>query len=258
MFKRTGKVQQIPSSKEVGMEKRLKGKDVPIFIGAVMGALIVLTLMSAGVARAGFRVENRADLVYYTSEQLKVAYTDFDTAWLIVLYGPKMTLAKWVKNEVTGETNPDFAHVSRGESVTFHLYSQNDDPGDTDAWGVTITDTFATLAAVSPGTTTATVGSDTVTKTFTFVTGSSGCDSNADSMRPDSISYSANGTDWSPWQAYATGITTVNSATTITGIRWYWNHIASKTVWSDASNSNVASNRPYSIHVWYSILRNDN
>ena len=30
MDKRIGKVQQIPSSKEAGMEKRLKGKGVPI------------------------------------------------------------------------------------------------------------------------------------------------------------------------------------------------------------------------------------
>ena len=249
----------VPKQKEVGMLKSLwKGKGVPVFIGAVTGVLIALLLMSAGVARAGFRVENRADLIYYTSEQLKISYTGFDTAWLVVLYGPKMTIAKWVKNEVTGETNPDFAHVSRGESVTFHLYSQNDDPGDTDAWGVTITDTFSMLAAVSPGTMTATVGSDTVTKTFTFVLGSADCDSNAECAPPDSVSYSTDGSVWTGWQDYPTGIATLNGLTTITGIRWYWNHIASKVVWDDATNTNISSGRQYMIHLWYSILRNDN
>jgi len=209
-------------------------------------------------AHAAFRVENIGDLIYFTSEQLKISYTGSDTAWIVVMYGPKMTLAKWVMNEVTGETNPNFAHVSRGESITFHLYSQNDDPGDTDAWGVNITDTFTTLSAVLPGTMTATVGSDSANKTFTFVLGSASCDSFSDFMEPDSIQYSTDGSNWTVWEPYSTGITTVNGLASITGIRWGWNHIASKVVWSDVTNTNVPSGRPYMIHVWFSLMRNDN
>ena len=222
-------------------------------------ALVALMgLFSCMNAHAAFRVENIGDLIYFTSEQLKVSYTGSDTAWIVVMYGPKMALAKWVMNEVTGETNPDLAHVSRGESITFHLYSQNDDPGDTDAWGVTITDTFSVFLPVSPSTMTATVGSDSTVKTFTFVFGSANCDAFADFMQPDSVSYSTDGSGWTGWQDYSTGIVTLNSLSGITGIRWGWNHIASKVVWSDVTNTNVPSGRPYMIHVWFSLMRNDN
>jgi hypothetical protein len=244
------------------MNKVWKGKGVPMKIGMVTGALIALMLMGAVKAQAGFRVMNEADLVYYTSAQLKVAYTSFDTALIVVLYGPKMTIQKWVVNEVTGESttsDTQGTHVSRGESITFHLYSQNDVPGDTDAWGVMITDTFSALSSVIPSTTPATVGADTTTKTFTFIPGSANCDTTVASyMTPDSVSYCESGGTWTGWAAYAAGIATVNGLKTITGIRWYWNHIASKTVWDDASNSNIASGRPYLIHVWFSLLRNDN
>jgi len=252
----------VSKQKEVQMGRLWKGKGVPMFIGAVTGVLIVLMLMSAGIARAGFRVENRADLMYYTSIQQKIAYTGFDTAMIVVLYGPKMTIEKWAKNDVTGESTTSdtmSTHVSRGETLSFHLYSQNDLPGDTDAWYVTITDTFSVLNGVPAGSPTATVGSDTITKSFTFVTGSASCDSvSALYMQPDDLSYSESAATWTAWESYTTGVVTMNLKTTITGIRWRWKHIASKTVWDDVTNSNILSGRPYLIHVWYSILRNDN
>ena len=227
-------------------------------IGAVAGALIVSMLMGAGMARAGFEVQNRADIVYFTSVQQLISYTAFDTAWLVVLYGPKMLIAKSVQNEVTSETSPDMVHVSRGESITFHLYSENNDPADTDAWHVTITDSFAILSMVLLSN--ASVGPSMVNDSFTYCTGTEVATASNSYAVPDSIQYCAAGV-WGSSQTYSTRSETAGTggASRISGIKWYWRRVSSRQVWSDAIGNNiVASPGNYKIHVQFSLKRNDN
>lgn len=249
----------VPKQKEEGMNRMWKGKGVPMKIGMVAGALIVSMLMGAGAARAGFEVQNRADIVYFTSVQQLISYTAFDTAWVVVLYGPKMFIAKGVANEVTGESSPDMVHVSRGESITFHLYSQNDDPADTDAWHVTITDSFAMLSMILLSN--ASVGPSMVNDSFTYCTGTEVATAGNSYAVPDSIQYYVVGTGWTNSQTYSAKneATGTGGASRIAGIKWYWRRISSKTVWSDAAGNNiVASPGNYKIHVQFSLKRNDN
>ena len=253
------------------MDRKWKGKGVPIFIGAVLGVLIALILMSAGVARAGIRVQNRADLVYYTSVNQVVSYTNFNTCDLVVLFGPRMFLEKWIMNEATRETNTTMVHVSRGESITIHLESENSGANaDTDAWHVTIVDIVNTLTQMVGGT--ATVGpnsgtSGVVHDSFTYIAGTETA-TNANSYTvPDSIQYYVYGQGWSNWQAYGSkNETTVwpngpGGSNNISGFRWYWRNIPSANKWDDSPG--LGGNTPnagarYKINTTFSLQRNDN
>ena len=260
------------------MDRKWKGKGVPIFIGAVMGVLIALILMSAGVARAGIRVQNRADLIYYTSVTQVVSYTNFNTCDLVVLFGPRMFLEKWIKNEATNETSTTMVHVSRGESVTFHLESENSGANaDTDAWHVTIVDNISVLAQVIGGT--ATVGPNSVTlgvvhDSFTYIAGTESATTGSSYTVPDWIQYYVYGKGWAPntW-TYATAQATreadpYNNASNdgparIAGFRWYWRNIPSATKWDDSLNGGLGGNTAnaaakYKITTVFSVQRNDN
>ena len=111
---------QIQSKKEVQMFKRL-WKGAPINIGVV--ALIVIAIvMSAGMARAAFEVDNWASIIYYTNVQYAFPRTDDDTACLRILYGPEMVLTKYVTNLVTGNVGDTVPiECARGDTIEFTL-----------------------------------------------------------------------------------------------------------------------------------------
>jgi hypothetical protein len=151
-------------------------------------------------------------------------------------------------------------HVSRGESVTFHLYSENNlsNAADTDAWHITVTDSFALLhiVALQGGS----VGPN-ASDSFTYVAGSETATATDWNVWPDSIAYyvRASGT-WTAWQTYSVRNETLvpGGAAAISGIKWQWDRISSKTVWDDVTQTNIPSNLAYKLHVQFSVLRKDN
>ena len=247
----------VPKQKEVSMERKLKGKGVPIFIGAVMGALIVLMLVGAGTASAAFQVRNTAELNYYSNVVMAFKYAATDTADIRVMFGPAMYLAKNVRNEITGDSSADMVLAGKGDTVTVTLYSANNVGGaDTGAWHVYITDTFALLAQVSGQA--ASVGPDAA-DSFVYVPASetamnsSGLDG---WVAPDSISYytgatapSWNNGTWSAWQAYGAKVEPAG----IQGIRWYWRYVPSQN-----DPYGAATNLAYNLRVNFQIRKNDN
>jgi len=202
-----------------------------------------------------------------------VGYSVADSVRLTVLYGPKMILQKFVRNEATTETSYIMVHVSRGESVTFHLTSQNDDPADTSAWHATITDSFATLVMYTGSN--ARVGPSAVLDSFTYVAGSETVTNSNSFALPDSIAYFVTaqntatpnvelGPGWTNWIAYSAKNEVAawpngpGGAANVSGIKWYWRTVVSRMVWSDSTNSNVSSAGNYLIHTQFSVFRNDN
>jgi hypothetical protein len=244
--------------KEVGMDKRCKGKGVPMRIGMVMGVLIALILMmSAGVARAAFEVKNLAVLEYYSNVAMSFRYTATDTADIRVMYGPQMYLAKSVRNEVTGNSSTDMVLCGRGDTITFVLTAANNVSGaDTGAWWVYVTDTFALFQMVSGES--ASVG-PAGTDSFVYVPASETSMNSAGFdgfVQPNSIAYYTGATapNWNngTWSAFQTYVGRVEPAG-IQGIKWMWRYVPSQ-----LDPYGAQTNLPYNIRVSFQIKKNDN
>ena len=242
------------------MDKRLKGKGVPIFIGMVMGVLIALILMSTGVARAAFQVRNTAEINYYSNVAMAFKYAATDTADIRIMYGPAMYLAKNVMNEITGDSSANMVLCGKGDTVVVTLYSANNVSGaDTNAWHIYITDTFAIFINSTGGADSASVGPN-ADDSFVYGTGTETAMSLAGLdgfMAPDSISYYTgatragawkNGT-WGAWMAYGSKVEPAG----IQGIRWYWRYVPSQ-----LDPYTNPTNLPYNIRVSFKIRKNDN
>ena len=264
----------VPKQKEVSMERKLKGKGVPIFIGAVMGVLIALILMSTGTARAAVNVQNWAQIIYRSSPNVSTAfmYTSTDSAVLRVLIGPSMRMAKWTKNEVSGELG-ELVGVNKGDTITVVLEAWNDTQtgGDSTAHHVVIYDTFAFLPFYQGGDTGYLVGPDNGVNSFTYVAGSETYSQINTCAIPAKIAYYDSVAGWvgmngNPvtltdpddvnWIAYdssreANAATALSNLGRVTGIAWYWTYVYAATADSGATS-------PYAIKVSFQIKKNDN
>jgi len=223
------------------------------------GFTFIGLIFFSGIANAAFQVRNTGQIDYYSNVLMAYRYIASDTADIRVLYGPKMYLAKSVKNEVTGESSPDMVLCGRGDTITITLYAANNVSGaDTAAWHVYVTDTFALFMQVGAGQN-ASCGPDTG-DSFVYVVGSETAavlDGPDGFVKPDSISYYTgatraggwtNGT-WSAWQAYDSK----SEPQGVQGIRWYWRYVPSK-----LDSYGNPTNLPYNIRVQFRIKKNDN
>lgn len=240
---------------------------------AVMGLVLCV-----GSANAAFRVDNTGQIVYYSNILAAYSYTFTDTARLTVLFGPEMYLRKYVKNNITGDSDANQVNVGRGDTITFRLYSANNQPNaDTAAWHVLMFDTFALFANVAPGVATATTGhSDTMTNagdSFTYIPGSETVtyEANPESMViPNSITYYIEGVGWLGWFDAASHTpqgTWYNydanreaglaEPKRVQGIKWYWNYVPSENT-VDIDGNLISTGLPYIVKVQFSLKKNDN
>ena len=266
----------VSKQKEVGMLKGLwKGKGVPIFIGAVMGALIVLMLMSAGTASASQDVQNWAELVYRSSPNVATAfvYAAIDSAVLRVMFGPQMRMAKSVKNEANGDSSDYMVKVNKGDTITVMIEAWNDmAASDSTAHHVLVYDTFALLPFITGGTTGCSVGPLANGNSFTYVASSETYTQGNSYTAPTQIAYynyltkrwEGDGggdvvvnlndpydADWITYGAAREGSAPGGSTSNIVGIAWYWPQVFSRT----ASDGNTT---PYEVKVQFQIKKNDN
>jgi hypothetical protein len=205
----------------------------------VLVLLGILFLMGTGLVEAGFDVNNRAYLLYYSNPARTFSYALSDTAVIRVLYGPAMRMAKYVQNMNSGETSNDRVVAARGDVIRFVIDGANDLPAaDTYAHHVTIMDTFANLF---PGDNTATVG-PAASNSFTYVAGSETATNDNSFPLPNKIAYYCLGVGWQGiggavvniynpsdpnWITYASGRETTWGGSTdqIVGIAWYWQSV---------------------------------
>ena len=260
------------------MDRKLKGKGVPIFIGAVMGVLIVLMLVSAGTAGAAVSVQNWADLIYRSSPSMATAfsYLRTDSAVLRVMYGPNMRMAKGLRNEVSGDASDYLVKVNKGDTITIMLEAWNDVvSGDSTAHHIVLYDTFALLSFYQYGNSGCLVGPDDGANSFTYVTNSESESTDGTYTAPTYIAYydyvqkqwegtggnpvvltsdpSIPANNWIPygpnWEDQVNGIP--GNANQIVGIAWYWTFVYS--LYADEGD-----NSPYAVRVQFQIKKNDN
>ena len=218
---------------------------------------MIIGMMSVGIGQAAVEVDNTAQIVYYSNVQMAFSYTATDTARLIVLYGPQMSLAKNLQNDVTGESSPESVAVNKGDTVTVVLYSANNEPqADTSSWHVTIMDTFAVLVGV--GANSATVG-PTASDSFVYVTGSVSAISGDSHTLPDSVSFYTAGSwrDYVAWADRASEEVTVG-AENVQGIRWYWRRIDCVRKYTPGTGLENWVDANYKTRVQFKLKKNDN
>ena len=223
---------------------------------------MIIGMMSVGIGQAAIEVDNTAQIVYYSNVQMAFSYTATDTARLIVLYGPQMSLAKNLQNDVTGESSPESIAVNKGDTVTVVLYSANNEPqADTSSWHVTVMDTFAVLVGV--GANSATVG-PTASDSFVYVAGSETATTGESHTLPDSVAYYANGA-WGTWYAYGSKdeADPLNDDSDlgknyITGIKWYWRRIDCVRKYTPGTGLEDWVDANYKVRVQFKLKKNDN
>jgi uncharacterized repeat protein (TIGR01451 family) len=141
----------------------------------------------------------------FVSNNASLSYTDYgkntyapvqDTAAILVMAPPNITISKDVYNIRTGETSPDVVIAIRSDTIEFILRFTN--IGETDAFHVVMSDSIPAGTVYIQGSATDTNSLDPVDP-------------------PDTITF----------QHVADGPFDSNDAGTVTAIRWEWDRIDS-------------------------------
>ena len=160
---------------------------------AVAFLAVIQLLAGIGEIRATMFVNNNASLSYTDYGRNTYAPVQ-DTAGILVMAPPNITISKDVYNIRTGETSPDVVIAIRSDTVEFILRFTN--IGETDAFRVTMSD------SIPAGT--------------VYIQGSAIDTNSLDPVDPpDTVSF----------QHVAGGPFDSNDGDTITAIRWEWDKI---------------------------------
>ena len=237
-------------------------------------------LAVAGQADAAVTVQNWAQLVYRSSPVVAQAfvYSSTDSAVLRIMYGPSMRMAKWVRNEQSGDTSDYQVRVNKGDIITVVIDAWNDlTQTDSTAHHVVVYDTFALLPFYQYGNTGCLVGPDNGVNSFTYVTGSETYAQGNSYAIPAKIAYYDSVAGWvgtggatvdindpndADWITYngsreTNGATALSNISRLTGIAWYWTQVYS--AWDE--NSGYPTQNPgarYMTRVQFQVKKNNN
>ena len=164
-------------------------------IKLLLGVTTCLVLMGLGmgVVHSATLINNSAG-IGWTDGWNQTYAPQSDTAAILVLSPPTLTIEKSVRNVTTGETSLDMVMVMPGEIVEFGISIYNS--GDTEAKNIVITDSIPSSTIYETGTATDTNNLDPVNP-------------------PDTITF----------QHAEGGPFNTNDMAPVTAIKWHWNVI---------------------------------